>query len=146
LGRGRGGYTVKQESYKDSGHNKVKDRNAIFVGECYMDLGYETVFRRTHEPDKGYDLTIKTCDDLHFVKNIEVKGVTSSNPSKIATNIKKANEQIGVGDTIAIYLPKHINNDAGRQFAQQGIAEANRKGWIKGPIEVWFSDKSKITF
>ena len=146
MGRGRGGYTEKQKSYKDSGGQKVNDKNAIFVGERYIELGYETVFRRRHDPDKGYDLTIKTSDDSHFIKNIEVKGVTSSSPSKIASNIKKANEQINAGDTIAIYLPNHINNEEGRQFARQGIAEAARKGLIKGPIEVWFSDKTKISY
>ena len=146
MGRGRGGYTEKQSSYKDSGGKKVIDKNAIFVGERYMELGYETVFRRNHDPDKGYDLTIKTSDDMEFIKNIEVKGVTSSNPSKIATDIKKANKQIDTGDTIAIYLPNHINNESGRQFAQRGIDEASRKGLIKGPIEVWFSDKTKLSF
>ena len=54
--------------------------------------------------------------------------------------------QIGSGDTVAIYLPNHNNNEIGRSFAEAGIAEARRKGNIIGPIEVWFSDKTKITF
>ena len=146
MGRGRGGYTEKQPSYKDSGGHKVTDKNAVFVGERYMDQGYEVVFRRKHDPDPSYDLTIKTSDDEHFVKNIEVKGVTSPHTSKIADNIKKADKQIAAGDTIAIYLPNHRNSETGRRFADEGIAEARRKGLIKGPVEVWFSDKTKITY
>lgn len=26
----------------------------------------------------------------------------------------------------------------------EGFAEAKRKGWVKGHVEVWFSDKTKI--
>ena len=75
-----------------------------------------------------------------------MKRITSSNPSKIASNIKKANEQIHDGDTIAIVLPGHKNSKTGREFAEAGIAEARRKGLIKGPVEVWFSDKTKIEY
>ena len=146
MGRGRGGYTEKQPSYKDSGGHKVTDKGAIFVAERYMDQGFEVVFRRDHNPARGCDLTIKTSDDENFVKNIEVKAVTSSKASKIADNLKKAKGQIAPGDTVAIYLPTHNNNEIGRSFAEAGIAEARRKGNIIGPIEVWFSDKTKITF
>ncbi len=146
MGRGKGGYTEKQPSYKDSGGRKVIDRGAIFVAERYIDQGYEAVFRRDHNPERGCDLTIKTSDDESFIKNIEVKAVTSSNAGRIADNIKKAKGQIKSGDTVAIYLPNHKNSGAGRSFAEAGIAEARRKGNVIGPIEVWFSDKTKIVF
>ena len=55
MGRGRGGYTGKQIWYLDSGGKKVKDRGAISVAEFYMDLGFESVFRREHNPGKSYD-------------------------------------------------------------------------------------------
>ena len=142
MGRGRGGYTKKQPSYKDSGGYKVTDRNTIFIAERYMDMGYEAVFRRDHSPNRGCDLTIKSSNDINWVKNIEVKGITSNNPSKISIRIREAAGQIQNGDTVAIYLPKHQNTPAGRAFAEAGIAEARRKGYIKGPIEVWFSDKT----
>ena len=142
MGRGRGGYTTIQTSYKDSGGIKVTDKNAIFVGERYIDMGFETVFRRRHDPDKGCDLTIKTSDDETIIKHIEAKGIISKNPSKISTRIGEANKQIDKGDTIAIYLPNHRNSKTGLEFAQKGIDEARRKGLIKGPIEVWFSDKT----
>lgn len=142
MGRGRGGYTEKQPYYKDSGGHKVTDKNTIFIGERYMDMGYEVVFRRDHAPNRGCDLTIKTSDDTELIKNIEVKGITSKNASKISTRIGEAAGQIQNGDTVAIYLPNHRNTQSGRDFAKAGIAEARRKGLIKGPIEVWFSDKT----
>lgn len=146
MGRGRGGYTEKQVSYRDSGNHKVTDSGAIFVAERYIDMGYESVFRQKHEPDKTYDLTIKTSDDADYVKNIEVKRVTSPNPSKISSNIEKAGLQISEGETVAIVLPNHKNDESGRNFAKTGVDEARRKGFVKGPIEVWFSDKTKIDF
>jgi len=146
MGRGRGGYSSIYSGYKDSGGRKVTDPGAIFVGERYIEMGYETVFRRTHEPDKSFDLTIKTSDDTEFVKNIEVKRVTSKNPSMVASNIKKGFSQFPEGkeDTVAIYLPGCCNNEKGRKHAQTGFDEAKRKGWVKGTVEVWFSDKTRM--
>lgn len=146
MGRGRGGYTEKQVSYKNSGGHKVTDSGAIFVAERYIDMGYEAVFRQEHPPNRAYDLSIKSSDDTSFIKNIEVKQISSSNPSKIATNIAKANKQISDGDTIALYMSKHNNSETGRKFVEAGIAEARRKGLIHGPIEVWFKDKTYITY
>ena len=146
MGRGRGGYTEIQAFYRDSGGKKVTDSGAKFVAERYIDEGYMSVFRQTHDNEKTYDLTIKSSDDKSFIKNIEVKQVTSNNSSKIADNIKKANTQINDGDTIAIYLPGHKNDEAGRKFASVGIKEAIAKQWKKGPIEVWFSDKTRIEY
>ena len=145
MGKGHGGYTEVQPSYKDSGGQKVTDKGAIFVGERYIDQGYETVFRRRKE-GKSLDLTIKTSDDTNFVKNIEVKEISGNNPSQIAKRIKEAQKQIADGDTVAIYLPNRKNDPAGYEFAKKGIDEARRKGYVKGPIEVWFSDKTKQDF
>ena len=145
MGRGRGGYTEYQESYVDSKKKKVIDRGAIFVAERYMDLGYESVFRG-HKEGKSLDLTIKTSDDTQFVKNIEVKTIESTKPSQIAKQLKHAQEQIAEGDTVALYLPHHNNSQTGIAFASQGIQEAVRKGYVKGPIEVWFADKTKWNY
>lgn len=144
MGRGAGGYTEKQTSYKDSGGHKVTDSGAIFVGERYIDMGYETVFRQEHDGQKNYDLTIKTSDDSEFVKNIEVKRVTSENSSKVASNLKKGFIQVGDGGTVAIYLPNRSNCPSAVKFVKEGYAEAQRKGFVKGPVEVWFKDKTKI--
>ena len=145
MGKGHGGYTEVQPSYKDSGGQKVTDKGAIFVAERYIDQGYETVFRRRKE-GKSLDLTIKTSDDTNFVKNIEVKTVGSGKPSQIAKQLDRAREQIADGDTVAIYLPNQTNNRAGNDFAKAGVHEARRKGYVKGPIEVWFSDKTKVEY
>ena len=149
MGRGNGGYTEKtpNHSYKDSGGHKVTDQGAIWVGERYIDAGYETVFRQQH-PERGhqYDLTIKSSDDENFIKNIEVKRITSKNASNIAKNINTAGAQISDGDTVALYFPDRKSTQSNREFVERGIAEARRKGYIKGPIEVWFSDKTKIEY
>ena len=146
MGRGNGGYTEKQTGYKDSGGFKITDKGAIWVAERYIEDGYESVFRQRHDPETSCDLTIKTSDDAQTVKNIEVKQVTSQNPSKIATHIKEANEQIALGDTIALYFPNRTSSGESISFVEQGIAEARRKNYIKGPVEVWFSDKKKKTY
>jgi hypothetical protein len=148
MGRGRGGYTEIQAHYKDSAGQKVKDIGAIFVAERYIDAGYESVFRREHQPDKSFDLTIKTSDDVDFVKNIEVKRVTSENPSKISFNIEKGFRQFVPGQegTVAIVLPNHKNDHKGISFAKAGFDEAKRKGFVIGEVEFWFSDKTKVVF
>ena len=145
MGRGHGGYVGKTQSYVDSGGQKVTDKGAIFVAERYIDLGYESVFRRRKEI-KTYDLTIKTSDDVGYVKNIEVKMVLGNNPSQVAKRIKQAKDQIDEGDTVALYFPNHSNCVTARKLAKDGVDEARRKGDIKGPIEVWFSDKTRIEF
>ena len=146
MGRGRGGYTGYEICYKDSGGHKVTDKGSIFVAERYIDQGYEAVFKQKHEPSKTCDLLIKTSDDSAVVKHIEVKRVTSENPSKLATNIGDAFTHFSSGQegTVAIYLPNHRNSETGRRFAMEGFAEAKRKGWVSGPVEIWFSDKTKI--
>ena len=146
MGRGRGGYTSIQSGYKDSGGFKVTDKGAIFVAERYIDMGYESVFRQRHDPEPSYDLTIKSSDDEIFIRNIEVKQITSLNPSKMADRLKKAFAQFKTGreDTVAVYLPNYTNNEAGKNFARSGYSEATRKGWVKGRVEVWFSDKTSI--
>lgn len=146
MGRGRGGYTEKQTGYKDSGGIKVTDKGAIWVAERYIEAGYESVFRQRHDPETSCDLTIKTGDDKQIIKNIEVKQITSQNPSKIATHIKEANEQISTGDTIALYFPHKTSSAESISFVEKGIAEARRKNYIRGPVEVWFADKQKKTY
>ena len=148
MGRGRGGYTSIQSSYKDSGGVKVTDSGAIFVAERYIDMGYESVFRQRHDEEnrKTYDLTIKTSDDSNYVKNIEVKQTTSNNPSQLAKNIKEGFEQVEAGDTVAIYLPgKNSSSKNVINYINEGYQEALRKGNVKGPVEVWFDDKTRMT-
>lgn len=149
MGKGRGGYTAHEVCYRDSGGHKVTDPGAIFIAECYIDMGYEVVFRQEKtDGSKMYDLTIKTSNDKDFVKNIEVKRVTSTNPSQIAKNIEKASKQFDgkIGNNhIAICLPNQKNNAQGIELATQGFAEAERKKYAKYPIEIWFSDHTSIT-
>lgn len=64
----------------------------------------------------------------------------------IAKNIKIAGAQISEGDTVALLFPDRTSTQSNRDFVERGIAEAKRKGYVKGPIEVWFSDKTKIDY
>lgn len=146
MGRGRGGYTGYEACYKDSGGYKVTDKGTIFVAERYIDQGYEVVFKQKHQPSKTCDLLVKTSEDSNIVKYIEVKRVTSENSSKLATNIGDAFTHFSAGyeGTAGIYLPYRRNNETGRRFAMEGFAEAKRKGWVTGTVEIWFSDKTKI--
>ena len=48
--------------------------------------------------------------------------------------------------SIALYFPNRTSSRESISFVEQGIAEARRKNHIKGPIEVWFSDKKKKTY
>lgn len=145
MGKGYGGYTEKQKFYKDSGGHKVDDPGQIFVAERYIEQGFESVFRQTHNY-RCCDLTIKTSDDTQRIKNIEVKMINSDKHSQIAKRIKDAGGQIHDGDTVALYIHKHSQCSASVELVSLAINEARRKGWIKGPIEVWFGDKTTITF
>lgn len=148
MGRGKGGYTQIQTNYKDSGGRKVTDSGTIFVAERYIDMGYEAVFRQRHDEinAKTYDLSIKTSNDEHFIKNIEVKQTTSNNPSQLAKNIKEGFQQVGSGGTVALYLPKkQCDSKSTKELITTGYNEALRKGNVLGTVEVWFDDKTRRT-
>ena len=91
-------------------------------------------------------MTIKTADDKSYVKNIEVKKVTTLNASNISKNIHKATTQVGDNGTVALYFEGRKNTATNRDFAHKGVEEARRKGYIKGSVEVWFADKTKIVY
>ena len=115
------------------------------IAERYIEEGYESVFRQTHNY-RCCDLTIKTSDDTQRIKNIEVKMINSDKSSQIAKRIKDAGGQIKDGDTVALYVHKHTKCSSGVEMVTSAVNEARRKGWVKGPIEVWFRDKTKIQF
>ena len=145
MGRGRGGYISKQNLYYDSGNIKVKDAGSIFVAERYIDMGYESVFRRQHQPEKSYDLTIKSSDDQNFIKNIEVKSVEKENLNTFSKRIKDGFTQFCAGkeDTVAIYLPNMKSNEKGLKFVKEGFDIAKRKGFVKNHVEVWYGEERR---
>ena len=148
MGRGNGGYTEKQPYYRDSMNNKVTDQGAIFVAERYIDQGFEVVFRQDQTPGKHYDLTIKDSSDTVFVKNIEVKKMTSENPGQIAKNIKRAFEQLDntPNGTVALYFENHTKTESIIDVIKAGYKEAKRKNNVHGNVEVWFKDKTCMVF
>lgn len=141
MGKGNGGYDTIQDVYRDTGGHKVTDPGAKFVAERYIDLGYVVVFRQRHE-DKTPDLTVKDSSDTQIIKHIEVKQITSTNPSKTAKRIKEAFEQVGDDGTVALDFSRQPKS-AAQRIAAEGFAEAKRKGHIKGKVEIWYKDKTK---
>lgn len=141
MGRGNGGYDRKQDVYYDTGGSKVIDPGTKFVAERYIDEGYVVVFRQRHE-DKTPDLTIKDPSDTQIVKNIEVKRMTSTNPSKTAERIKEAFSQVEDGGTVALDFSCQDKMSA-RRIAREGFAEAMRKGNVHGKVEIWHKDKTR---
>ena len=106
------------------------------------------MFRQSESEGKHYDLTIKDSNDVEFIKNIEVKKVTSENPSQIAKNIEKAFRQLegAPNGTVALFFEHHTNTQEIRDVIRKGYEEAMRKNNVKGPVEIWFKDKTSITF
>lgn len=81
----------KDGCYKDSeGTIKIKDKNAIEVAEYYLKEGRYVVF---YHEDGIYNVPDLSVD---FKMVVEVKGVSSLNPTRIKENIEKASLQIEV--------------------------------------------------
>ncbi|MCD8295196.1 MAG: hypothetical protein LUE27_08150 [Clostridia bacterium] len=152
MGRGMGGYYAVTEDgrYADTKNYKVKDQGAIYVAEKYLDAKYRVVFR--HEGDKQgvktYDLVVKATDRDEILDRVEVKSLATEHPGQIAKEINKGFVKFnnGYSGTVELCLSGLSNNAFSRNLVQQGIDYANRKGYIKGPIRVWFSDNSNIIY
>jgi hypothetical protein len=115
--------------------------------EVIHSSAYEVCFIDEQSQDLFYCEDAIVVDIGHsYVKNIEVKKVTTMNASNIAKNIHRASGQISNGDTVALYFEGRKSTADNRSFVSKGVDEARRKGYIKGPVEVWFSDKTKITY
>ena len=65
---------VKGKCYYDTGGHKVKDPNAIAVGEYYINLGHYVAFLQEVPNDNRADMSV---EGVH----VEVKGMSSTNPS-----------------------------------------------------------------
>lgn len=73
-------------------------------------------------------------------------GIISRQQRILAKNIHKASSQLDEGGTVALYFEGRKSTAANKDFVRKGIEEARRKGYIKGPVEVWFSDKTKFDY
>lgn len=73
---------TKDKCYRDTGGNKVKDKNAIEVAEYYIKNGKYVAFLQEKDAQKRADLSV---DGQH----VEVKGLETMNPDSVEKNLKK---------------------------------------------------------
>lgn len=142
MGRGNGGYVEKQDFYRDTAGRKVIDKGAIAVAEAYIDQGKEVVFRRVHEPDQFYDLTIKDPETEEYIKDIEVKTFYSFKANTISAKIENATSQLASSKNpvITLYLPTVTNEIEARCKLHDGIIAAMKH--IQSDVEVLMGDKT----
>ena len=130
----------KEGCYYDTEKNKVTDKNAMEAATFYIEWGMYVKFL----PEKASDLFV----DFKFL--VEVKGISSTKPNKIANRINEAFEQIEA--ELARYpedkpkppgkvviLSRHASFEVGFHAFCEGYKEAKRKGFIRGEVEFWFN-------
>lgn len=137
----------KEKTYYDTGGHKVKDNNAIFVGEHYIEEGKYVAFLQEKEGQNRADLSV---DGQH----VEVKGLTTLNPDNVEGKLKHAFLQVDADNPRypenthregkVIILSKHAHGIDEtliyeRMFA--GFQSALHKGYVTGKVELWIKDK-----
>ncbi len=133
----------KNDCYYDSQNKKVTDKNAIEVAEYYLKLGMYVVFLndKYSRPDLLVDYELL----------VEVKGVTSPNPSQISKQLKKASRQI---ESEYSHVPEDKRLPAkimlilqqetfeiGYHAIFEGYKEAKRKNQVHFEVEFLFQGK-----
>ncbi len=135
----------KEKSYYDTGGHKVKDRNAISVGEYYINNGEYVAFLQEKPGQKRADLSV---NGVHT----EVKGMTSTSTNKVANNIKEAFEQVSADnykysphthrDGRVVILSKYPSIRIAHKAVFGGYRKAKSLGYVKG--EVWLMHSGKM--
>ena len=130
---------TKDKCYRDTGGHKVKDKNAITGAEHYIAEGKYVAFLQEINGQKRSDLSI---EGIHA----EVKGMISQNPSKVADNIDEAFNQVYADnfrypkethrEGMVIILSKYPNYAEAQKIVSAGVAEAYRKGYIRGKVKM----------
>lgn len=138
---------VKDKCYRDSGNNKIKDKNAIEVAEHYLGEGSYVVFlqEKYSRPDLLVDFNLL----------VEVKGIISLNPGQVSKQIEKASIQ--VDPELARYpedkpkpaakivlISRHASFEAGWRAISEGYQEAKRKDQVHFQTEFWFHGEIHI--
>ncbi len=137
----------KDKCYYDTKGYKVKDKNAIYVAEYYIDQGQYVAFLHENPPHKRADLSV---DGIH----VEVKGVTTLNSQRIEKYIKEGCQQIH-GDDYRyppethregklIIISRHGDNISAEkvfEIMSKGYKDALEKGYVDGKVEFWIGDK-----
>lgn len=134
----------KEKTYYDSGGNKVKDKNAIEVGEYYIDNGHYVVFLQEKQDQKTADLSI---DGVHT----EVKGMTSTSTNKVANNIKEAFDQVEADnyrypadthrDGQVVIFSTYPDIRTAYKAVYGGYRKAKNKGYVRGDVKLLHNGK-----
>ena len=135
----------KKNVYYDTGGHKVKDRNAITVGEYYINNGEYVAFLQEKPGQKRADLSV---GGVHT----EVKGMTSTSTNKVANNIREAFEQVAADnyryspdtqrDGRVVILSKYPNIETAYRAVFGGYRKAKSLGYVKG--EIWLMHNGKM--
>ncbi len=143
---GYGGSSDRKKGnvYYDTGGHKVKDRNAIIVGEYYINNGEYVAFLQEKPDQQRADLSV---GGVHT----EVKGMTSTSTNKVANNIKEAFEQVSADnyrypadthrDGRLVILSKYSNLKTAYKAVFGGYRKAKSLGYVKGEVYLMHNGK-----
>jgi len=131
---------TKDKCYRDTGGNKVKDKNAIEVAEYYIKNGKYVAFLQEKDGQKRADLSV---DGQH----VEVKGMSSPNPSQVAKNLKKGLKQVDAENKrypeathrkgTVVILSEYPSFEEAKRIVTTGYNEAVRKGYVTGNVKLF---------
>ena len=140
---------VKDNCYRDSDGNKVKDKNAIIAAEYYLSWGMSVVFLQEKPKEGGRpDLLV----DYEFMA--EVKGIGSIKVGTISKQIKHASEQIESEysrqpedkrlPAKIVIISFHETFEVGFNVVLAGYRDAKRKNQVHFQVEFWFNGEIKV--
>ena len=143
-GYGGSSCRVKDKAYYDTGGHKVKDKNAIAVGEYYINSGKYVAFLQEKDGQQRADLSV---EGIH----VEVKGMMSVKTNKVANNIQEAFQQVEADNAAypketnrpgkVVILSKYPDIKTAYKAVYGGYRKAKSKGYVKGDVELFHNGK-----
>lgn len=134
----------KDKVYYDTGGHKVRDQNAIAVGEYYINQGKYVAFLQEKSGQKRADLSV---EGIH----VEVKGMISTNTNKVANNIQEAFQQVEADNEAypkethrpgkVVILSKYPDIKTAYKVVYGGFRKAKTLGYVKGDVELMHKGK-----
>lgn len=144
----------KDKCYKDTYGRSVSGSNpAVPVAEHYLRQGKYVAFlgERGKKGEKGEKRADLSVEGVH----VEVKGIeTTISAGTIAKHIKKGFRQVYADnhrynpethrEGKVIFFSRHSAKYSGQEIehsVMEGFAEAKRKGFVTGKVELWLRGK-----
>ena len=135
---------VKQKVYYDTGGHKVTDKNAIAVGEYFIDKGHYVAFLQEKKDQKRADLSV---DGVHT----EVKGMSSTSTNKVCNAILEGFQQVAADnyryptethrDGEVVILSKYPDIKTAFKVVYGGYRKAKSKGYVQGNVKLFHDGK-----